>query len=56
MAGQNRVRWDLQADRGGKKAESGRCHVATKGDRHPRTLLVNCKPHGNTQNNKNGLI
>ena len=46
MAQQNRARWKFQADRGGKKAESGRCHVTAEGDRCQRTLPVNLKPHG----------
>ena len=43
-------------DRGEKKVESGRGHVAAKGDRCPRILLVNHEPRGKIQINRNGLI
>ena len=43
-------------DRGEKKAESKRHHVAAEGDRCPETLPVNHEPHGKIQNNINGLI
>ena len=56
MAGQNKVRWEFQAERGGKKAESGRCHVAAKGDRHHITLPVNHEHRGKTHSNRNWLI
>ena len=52
MTGQNRVRWEFQADRE-KKAESKRCHVAAE--------VVICgtgklQSSGDTQINENGLI
>ena len=46
--GQNRVRQKFQTDGGGKKAESGRQHVAAEGDRHWRNLMVNHEPHSDT--------
>ena len=44
--------------RGEKKAESERHHVdvATEGNRCLGTLIVNHKPHGKIQNNRNGLV
>ena len=50
MAGQMRIRQEFQADRGEKKAESSRGHVATKEERFlpARTLPVNHQPHEKT--------
>ena len=53
MTGQTRVRREFQADRGGKKAESEKCHVSVKGDRYPKPYH---KSYGKIQNNRNGFI
>ena len=45
-----------QTGREKEQAESTRHQVAAEGDRYPGTLPVNHEPHGNAQNNKNGLI
>ena len=42
-------------DRGGKKVESRRCHVADEGERQ-QNLNSKSQPHGNTQIKQNGLI
>ena len=42
-------------DKGGKKVELGRCHVAAEGERH-QNLTGKAQPHANVQSNKNGLI
>lgn len=55
MTGQNRVRWKLKADRGGKKAVSGRCHVATEGERHEPPALDLCFLFGTRINLSNTI-
>ena len=50
MTGKNRARLEFQAGVEEKnKVESGRCHVAAKGDRQPKTLLVNHEPCDKTK-------
>lgn len=56
MEEQTRVRREFQADGGGKQLELKRCPVTAERDRHPGALQVNHEPHGNTQNNRHGLI
>lgn len=55
MTGRNRVRWEFQAERGGKKAVSERCLVATEGERHEPPALDLCFLFGTRINLSNKI-